>query len=315
MQKRGKTAAGTQRWYCPFCKTSAIKSRKDTQLRHRRQLFTKWSTESSSRTTIAKTYSVNRRTITRWLTPVLQEPVPFTNHISPAGKIILCDGLHINGRYGVLLLIRTIIQPVTCIEAPWESSETWSKAFSAIEAPSVIVGDGQKGMIKAARMLWPQVRFQRCLVHVHRLCVIRISHHPTTKAGQELYILISSLFTVWTRRQKRRWIQAFHRWQKQYVSVINEKLIITYPSGRKSWRYAHSRLHAARSLLRNALPDMFTYVGHWEIPRTTNYCEGGLNAPIKELLRRHRGTSLQTKKAIVIRYLLKRSQKPPRNVP
>lgn len=315
MQKRGKTAKGTQRWYCPWCQTSAVKTRQDTRLRYRRQLFTKWSTGFSSRATIAKTYSVNRRTITRWVTPVLQEPSSFSHHEGTSGNMILCDGLHINGRYGVLLLIRTIMHPVVCIEVLWESSDTWRNAFSFIEKPSVIVGDGQKGMIRAARMLWPSIRFQRCLVHIQRLCMIRISQHPTTKAGQELSILVSSVFSVWTRRQKRRWIRAFHRWQKRYDSVINEKLVLMYPSGRKSWRYAHSRLHAARSLLRNALPDMFTYVGHWEIPRTTNYCEGGLNAPIKELLHRHRGTLPSTKKAIVIRYLLKRSKKPPRNVP
>lgn len=267
-----------------------------------------------SRNDIAKTYSVSRQTLSRWLNPILQKQDEFQTETSASGEIIVCDGLHIDGRYGVLLLARTIRTPLFCLEVPWESAETWEKAFTLIENPSVIVGDGQKGMIKAARMRWPDVRFQRCLVHIQRLCMIRISQHPTTKAGQELYAIMSSIFSVWTRRQKRRWIRAFHRWQRRYESVINEKLVIIYPSGRKSWRYSHSRLHAARSLLRNALSDMFTYVGHWEIPRTTNYCEGGLNSPIKELLHRHRGASLSTKKAIVIRYLMKRSKKPPRNV-
>jgi len=314
MQKRGKTAAGTQRWYCPTCQKSATRIRTDTRLRHRRALFNRWSTGVVSRTVLAREYAVNNRTLTRWLIPIAQESIQLSVPDTHANEIILCDGLHINGRYGVLLLIRTIANPVACIEVPWESSSTWTTAFSAVEEPSVIVGDGQKGMIRAIRMKWPHVRFQRCLVHVHRLCMIRISQHPTTKAGQELYTLVSFLFSVWTRRQKRRWIRAFHRWQKRYESVINEKLVIIYPSGRKGWRYSHGRLHAARSLLRNALPDMFTYVGHWEIPRTTNYCEGGLNAPIKELLHRHRGATVSMKKAIVLRYLLKRVKKPPRNV-
>lgn len=315
MQKRGKTAKGTQRLYCPLCHTSTVRTRKDTRERHRHALFARWGTGMASRTTIAKHYAIDRRTLTRWLTPVSADPLLFINDVPTANTIILCDGLHIHGRYGVVLIVRTISQPVTCIEVPWETSQTWGMVFSRLSRPSVLVGDGQKGMIRAARMQWPNVRFQRCLVHIHRACMIRISQHPTTGAGQELYVLVSSLFSVWTRRQKRRWIRAFHRWQKKYQSVINEKLRIVYPSGRKGWRYAHSRLHAARSLLKNALPDMFTYVGHWEIPRTTNYCEGGLNSPIKELLYRHRGCTLETKRAIVIKYLQKRSEKPPRNVP
>lgn len=314
MQKRGKTAAGTQRWYCPFCNTSTIRTRKDTHLRHRQHLFDRWSTGFVSRTVLAKQYAVSQRTLTRWIRPLAGEPGILPVSPSAPLSIILCDGLHIDGRYGVLLIARTIHKPLFCVEAPWESSETWGKAFALVDTPSVLVGDGQKGMIKAARMRWPHIRFQRCLVHIHRLCMIRISQHPTTRAGQELHFLVSSLFSVWTRRQKRRWIRAFHRWQKKHTSVINEKLRIIYPSGKRGWRYAHSRLHAARSLLKNALPDMFTYVGHWEIPRTTNYCEGGLNSPIKELLHRHRGATLQMKKAIVMRYLLKRVEKPPRNV-
>ena len=230
------------------------------------------------------------------------------------GEVLVCDGIHTDGRFEVVLIVRTKKVPIFWRAALHESSAVWLSVFSQLPRPKAIVGDGQKGMIAAIFSCWPSIPFQRCIAHVERLVRLRISCHPTTRAGYELLGLSTGLKTIWTRRQKRRWLRAFKHWKKTYKKTIDEKTTIRLLSGRKSWRYAHGRLHSAYSLINNSVPNLFTYVGHWDIPRTTNLVEGGINARIKELIHRHRGLTGGKKKIIAFNYLLKRRGKPTRNV-
>jgi transposase-like protein len=78
LQKRGLTAAGTQRWYCSSCASSTVRKRPDTQVRHRRTLFTRWLTGNRSWPEIAHDHGVSRRTLIRWFTPLwerIQTPI------------------------------------------------------------------------------------------------------------------------------------------------------------------------------------------------------------------------------------------------
>ena len=314
MQKYGKTAKGTTRWYCPICHISSVRTRPDTKQRHARTLFSLWTTGNQNLTDIAHDRGISRETLSRRFAPYYDQALPPGTPVSLEDEVLVCDGIHTDGRFEVVLIVRTKALPVYWHEVPYESYATWFAVFSRLPRPKAIVGDGQKGMIAAIHTVWPGIPFQRCIAHVERLVRVRVSCHPTTRAGDELLRLSTCLKTIWTRRQKRRWLRAFNHWRKQYKKTIDEKTTIMLPNGRKSWRYTHGRLHSAYSLLNNSLPNLFTYVGHWDIPRTTNLVEGGINARIKELIHRHRGLSGEKKKIIAFQYLLKRRGKPTRNV-
>lgn len=314
MQKYGKTVKGTVRWYCRYCKKSSIKKRPDTKERHTRTLFSSWTTGNQNLTEIAHGKRISRETLSRRFSKYYYQQLSPAAPGSLANDVLICDGIHTDGRFEVVLIVRTKKTPVFWCAVPYESYLVWVSVFSHLSRPKAVVGDGQKGMIAAIFSCWPNIPFQRCISHVERLVRLRVSCHPTTRAGYELFRLSTGLKYVWTRRQKRRWLRSFKHWSKRHKTTISEKTTIMLPGGRKSWRYTHGRLHSAYSLLNNSLPNLFTYVGHWDIPRTSNHVEGGINARIKELIHRHRGLTGGKKKIIVFNYLLKRQKKPTRNV-
>lgn len=314
MQKHGKTVKNTTRWYCSFCHKSSVWKRFDLTEKYTRKLFSSWTTGNQNLTEIAHTKRVTRETLSRRFSKYYHQDLTPVAPVSLEGQVLVCDGIHTDGRYEVVLIVRTKNIPIYWHAVPYELYSTWLSVFSRLPRPKAIVGDGQKGMIAAIHTVWPDIPFQRCIVHVERLVRLRVSCHPTTRAGYELLRLSMRLKTVWTRRQKRRWLRSFKHWRKKYKSTINQKTTIILPSGRKSWRYTHGRLHSAYSLINNRLPNLFTYVGHRDIPRTTNLVEGGINARIKELIHRHRGLTGEKKKIIAFNYLLNRRQKPTQNV-
>jgi len=314
MQKYGKTGKGTIRWFCRHCRKSSVRSRPDTKERHRQNLFFSWTTGNQNLTEVACRRRISRETLSRQFAKYYHRALSPIIPVSLTNDVLICDGVHTNGRFEVVLVVRTKKVPVFWCAVPYESYVVWVTVFSRLPRPRAIVGDGQKGMIAALFSCWPGIPFQRCIAHVERLVRLRVSCHPTTRAGYELLELSMSLKKVWTRRQKRRWIRMFRRWHEKYKNTINQKTTTKLLNGRKSWRYTHGRLHSASSLINNSLPNLFTYVGHWDIPRTSNYVEGGINARIKELIHRHRGIAGGKKKIIAFNYLRERQKKPTRYV-
>jgi len=314
MQKYGKTVKGTVRWYCQTCRKSSIRQRADLTEKYTQKLFSSWTTGNQNLTEVARKKRISREALSRRFAKYYHQKIAPVIPLSLTDDVLICDGIHTDGRFEVVLIVRTKKVPIFWCAVPYESYSVWLSVFSQLPRPKAVVGDGQKGMIAAIFSCYPGVPFQRCIAHVERLVRLRVSCHPTTRAGYELLRLSTSLKTVWTRRQKRRWLRSFKHWSTRHKNTISEKTTIMLPSGRKSWRYTHGRLHSAYSLLNNSLPNLFTYVGHWDIPRTSNHVEGGINSRIKELIHRHRGLTGGKKKIIAFHYLLKRQKKPTRNV-
>ena len=188
--------------------------------------------------------------------------------------------------------------------------------LQTLPAPDVAVIDGQKGLLAAIPSLWPQTKIQRCLVHIERLARAKLTRQPKTSAGKGLLSLVQGLFTVRTKRQRRRWLRAYRRWERQHATFLKERSDGEPSAGKKRrWWYTHRNIRAARSLIRNALPHLFTFVRYPQVPRTTNHVEGGINSRLKELVHRHRGLSPDRKQALVATFLTQRNtKKPPRNV-
>jgi len=264
---------------------------------------------------LAKELKCSRRTLIRQFIQFWNENPEPNKDCQYDDGILICDALYLEGRKGTVLIGRTLSTVVFWLFASRENYWSWRLFFGSIKTPKVIVCDGQKGMLSAVKDVFPQTRIQRCHFHVLHRARMLLTRSPKTTAGIKLNYIIKKLNKVRTRRQKRRWIRRFNRWNKKHDKYLKERSFGVKPNGKPTWWYTHKRLRACRNLINNALPHLFTYIGHYPVPRTTNHVEGGINSRLKELLHRHRGLSIQQKRILASHFLQsKQIQKPPQSV-
>lgn len=304
----GKHPSGTPRWRCKSCKRNAVWIRNDNRLRKRLSLFVHWLTSKKTLTEVATSSRVSVQTLITWFTPFWQSPP--RPHISVTTKHLVLDATSVTKQVCMLLIAgdAQTRRPVSWIAVKREGLEVWSLFLHqlALEGvwPAVVICDGQRGLLRAIRETWPDAKIQRCLIHVIRQASLWLTQNPKSRAGIHLLKLVGKLSAIRTKRQKRRWVRAFFAWSHKYEKFLKER---TYgPSGR--WWYTHRKLRGTKTLITNALPDLFRYVSDPLIPRTSNHVEGGLNARLKELFRCHRGLNLIRKLALASWYLALRQE-------
>lgn len=159
--------------------------------------------------------------------------------------------------------------------------------------------DGHKAILKAIKKIFPQVVIQRCLVHVKRQARNYLSSRPKLIQAKELLYLSRQITHLKTQIQCGMWLIDFQKWYQANEQFINEQ---TINAETKRFWYTHKNLHAASSLLINAIPDMFHYLDDPEIPYTTNRLENYFTH-LKEKLTLHRGLRFESKKNFIKWYL------------
>jgi len=315
MQRWGRHPSGKQRWRCEDCESSGIRSRKDNRHKKRLSLFVGWLTSKAALENLVAQEGVTLRTLTRWFTPFWDHPPQ--PDIQTGVRVLVLDGTSVVKRKCMLLIGADAdnSRPVSWMDCPRECYDSWVVFLKDLSwrgvTPEVAVCDAQRGLLKAIGEVWPQVKIQRCLIHIVRQACEWLTQNPQTKAGRKLLDLVKALPLIQTKRQKRRWVRKFWRWYRRHETFLKERSYS--PSGH--WWYTHRRLRGTRSLLKNALPDLFRFVTDPSIPKPSNHVEGGLNSRLKELFRCHRGFSLQRKLILAAWYLaLRQGQKPTLNV-
>lgn len=240
--------------------------------------------------------------------PTVLDPAPCAAYI--------LDGVYLSGRENAVLICRTMTAQISWMFAERETLANWKMFLKTLPVPDAAVIDGQKGLLAAIQCLWPLAKIQRCIVHIERLARIKLTRQPKTRAGKELLMLVWRVFEVRTKRQRRRWLCVYRRWERRHADFLKERSYGEPKAGaQRTWWYTHRNIRAARSLIRNALPHLFTFIYHPHVPRTTNHVEGGVNSRLKELVHRHRGLTQDRKQVLVAEYLAqKKVKKPPRNV-
>lgn len=313
MQRWGRHVSGTPRWRCVVCGKNGVRTRNDNREKKRLFLFVRWLTSKKSLVEIAAEAQVSVQSLMKWFAPFWNIP-PQPNILSGV-RVLVLDGTSIAKRVCMLLIAGNAdtANPVSWLDVPRECYDAWivflrDLAWHSV-TPEVVVCDGQRGLLKAIREVWPQVKIQRCLIHVVRQASNWLTRNPRTRAGRELLVLVKQLPLIQTKRQKRRWIRAFRYWMKRHDNFLKER---SYSPSGHYW-YTHRKLRGTRSLLKNAIPDLFRFVTDPSLPKTSNHVEGGLNARLKELIRCHRGFSLRHKLILAAWYLaLRQGQKPTR---
>lgn len=318
LHSKGKTAAGTQRYYCPNCHKSTVRKRPDLTARNRFDKYTEWLADKKTKVEIAQNCGVDRRTLGRWFEPFVNEEIK-PIQVDCTDKILIVDGYYIEKLSTVLIVQLPDDRVVTWRFVQTESGGSWLEVFNQLEGyPFAIVGDGQKGMYKAIKQRFPHIIFQRCQFHVIHYVNRQLTQNPESYAALTFKILVGNITRVTTIEALREWLQDLAWWLDIFQDILHEK---TYqdektPTGRRKWHYTHSSLHAAYSHVKNALPFLFQYLKYPGIPNTSNRIEGSVNAMLQRHIDMHRGLRLpERKKLICARLRKKQIQNPPRNVP
>jgi hypothetical protein len=307
MIKHGYTKLKKQRWRCKKCNITGLKKRKDVEVRNNRRLKSKWLTGFDSLTKLAKKKKIKRETLSRKFSSLnnktrLNKLKPLPNKL-----VLILDGKRISSDDNLILSYEYLSkQPFAWLFSERENFDSWFVLMNRIKKDyevEAVVSDGQKGLIKAVKMVFGDIPHQRCIAHIKRFCLSRLTQNPKTDTGKELRILVCEISKVKTKPEVDRWKNSFFEWDERNKKFLKEKSI--NPLTNRSW-YTHRKLRAVRSHLKNALDTMFLHIENINIPNTTNHVEGGINSPLSELLRRHRGIKKEEKRLLVISYLSNR---------
>ena len=234
--------------------------------------------------------------------------------VSSLDQVIIIDGAYLGKRDGekiVVLIARTKTQVVGWRFASIESAETWVSFLKNIGKPKLIVCDGQKGMLKAIKTSWDgEVVVQRCLFHIQSRALGLLTRNPTQNEAKQLRAICRQICSIDSLERRDWWLDLYFNWKRENSTFIKQRAEYFHPlKGKLVSYYIHFKVRAVISLIDNALPNMFHYLNHPNVPRTTNHLEGGINSRLKELIYRHRGLSMRNKLLLASRYLRNR-QKP-----
>lgn len=172
MSKWGRTAAGSVRWLCQPCGISTTRKRKDNRERTRLSLFVRWLTSKTSLDDFARKQSVTTRTLYRWFDyfwSTAPQPKPASNV-----RVLVLDATSIVPQQCMLFIAGDgeKRRPISWMPVSRECHESWlvflRKLMWIDLEPEIVVCDGQRGLLKAIHEVWPEVKVQRCLVHVIR---------------------------------------------------------------------------------------------------------------------------------------------------
>lgn len=304
--KHGKTNAGTQRWFCKGCNLAF--SPKINNEAKQLKVFLKWLFSRQTQSDLpGEGRTFRRKTSKFWdiwtLPPVIGSP----------RDVLYLDGIYL-ARKACVLICRDEKHVLGWYLCRYEHAGAWSTLMSRIAEPKVVVSDGGTGFAKALRKTWPHARHQRCLFHVFSQVKRYTTSRPKTAAGVELYGLAKELLHLETKVEADEWTERFIHWMSRYNRFLSQ---LSYDEFGNS-RPTHERLIKAQRSLVKLLKEgtMFTYLDGslqaeiGKVPSTNNRIEGGTNAGLREMLRNHRGLSVERRIKAVFWWCYMHSPRP-----
>lgn len=286
MTKHGKTKAGKQRWRCKSCnstKTHSINS-DAKQLK----VFLDWLMSRKRQTDMKVSGRTFRRNTSKfwkyWALPPL---------IDEIHRVVYVDGIHL-GRKAVILIACSDEYVLGWYLARHEHTQAWVNLLRRIAPPDMVVSDGGQGFLSAVKQVWPDTQVQRCVFHAYSQARRYTTRNPRLVPGRELLLIANELLHIKTEKEALTWLRKYFDWCKCWDEFLAEK---TFIEGR--YVFTHERLRKAKTSLNRLINSghLVTYLDPLlslggVLPSMNNVIEGGVNAPIREMLRLHRGLSL-----------------------
>lgn len=282
--KNGRHPSGTQRWRCRTCGTSSVRKRLDLVAHYQLREFVSWLTGRYAQSEIDSTQTgrtFRRNTAWCWN---LRPSLPRTETIYHA---VMVDGIWV-GSWCLLIALSDTGKVLAWQWCAGESIASWSALLQQVPSPGVLVSDGGSGLPSALHQQWPHTKHQQCLFHLQMNVTRHLTRNPRTPAARALRQLVLHLSRVWDEDGAIAWQIQLDQWWRAYGHLTRERTL--FRNGQ--FGFTHDRLRKAWLLIRNVVRKdlVFTYVTYGN-PRTTSPLEGGINAQLRDVLRRHRGMS------------------------
>ena len=304
--KYGKTSAGSQRWFCRSC-SMAFSPQIDSSAKQL-QIFLEWLFSKQTQAEMPGAgRSFRRKTSAFW------DIWPMPPKVEEKRDVLYVDGIHLGRKACVLICCddQNVLGWYLCRD---EHSGAWAALMSRIAEPSLVVSDGGTGFASALKKVWPNARHQRCVFHAFSQVKRYVTSRPKTAAGIELYALSKELLHIKNDAEAEEWTGRFTAWISRYKDFLNHRS----RDEDGTWRYTHERLlKAERSLIRLLKEGtLFTYTDEdlkaiiGDLPATNNRIEGGVNARLRDILREHRGLSVERRIKAVFWWCYMHSPRP-----
>jgi transposase-like protein len=145
--------------------------------------------------------------------------------------------------------------------------------------PLFITTDGERSIIRAMKLVWPEAKLQRCLYHIQHEGMRWLRTCPKTEAGKELRTILAKLSRIKTVKEREAFIHEYNIWVSKYKEFVRSLPRTTVAS---------KDLRRTMVLIDNALPDMFFYLDNPCVHSTTNALES-FHSRLKTDYQRHRG--------------------------
>lgn len=282
---------GVQRYKCQNCKAHFSGRRKDISKSNRQSWFRKWVLGKMTIEEIAQLSGYSSRQLHRWFDEYLDDyPTWSINTSRPV--FLLIDGTYYSDDHCLIVyraenLKRTLFYRFTKTE---DDDEIASDLMNIRSMGYNIVGvttDGGDNIIRAVEYVFPDVPRQRCIVHVQRECMSTITQRPRLQEGRRLKDIVMNLSRVNTHNDKLWWLKTYERWVEDNAEYVCEKKVLP---GSSQTYYVRNDLRKAYIHLKRSLPNLFKYIEHPGLPKTTNALESFFGH-VKDQLRIHRGLS------------------------
>lgn len=286
----GKSLKGKQRYFCLSCKRS-FHWRSSKPIEQRRfNWFKLWIIEGYSIRELAIMKRVSQSTVKRvinyWLKQTPNQSVDKLSKI----KHIIFDGTFLKRPRGIYAAMNSethklLSAAINVKESANDLLQFYSQLSEAGLYPESATTDGNTAQMKQLKSLWPEIKLQRCIVHVQRQGLSWCRRNPKRTDAKHLRELLLKLTEVKTKEDSLRFIKGFYAWENRFGAGIES-------SPNRGWVF--SDLIRARSMLMKAIPNLFHYIDNPKIARSTNALEGYFSR-VKEHYRLHRGLSKRNK--------------------
>ncbi len=283
------TRSGLQRYKCNGCGHLFSARRKEITSSNRFVWFKKWVSGRMTIEEIASTSGYSSRQLHRWFDDYLDTWPSWTINTSTP-IYLLIDGTYYSDDHCLIIyraenLRRTIFYRFATHE---DDDEIASDLLNIRDLGYEVIGittDGGDNIIRAVQYVFPHVPRQRCVVHVQRECLASITQRPRSPEARMFRNLVQQLSIVYTNNDKLWWLSRYSRWTEDNLEYVFQKGVVSYS---KQEYYVHNDLRKAYIHLKRALPNLFTYIDHPGVPKTTNALEAFFGH-IKDQIRLHRG--------------------------
>lgn len=227
--------------------------------------FVRWIVEGYTVRPLAVQSGYSPQTLRRLITYWLDRPPPCL----PAGsasRSLLFDGTILSHRKGVFAVMDAARFAVVAAAPDMAEDPAHLRPFCTTLAhhglaPLSATVDGNPHLLRLLRRLWPTIRIQRCLVHIHRQGLSWCRRQPKRRDAQHLRALFRQVMAIHTVADRDRFVAQGQNWEHRYGARL---------AGAAETGWVFSDLKRARSLLLAALPDMFHYLDDPAIPKSTN---------------------------------------------